>query len=639
MRKFFLFVGFLAFGWASYAQPYTSRQGRFLVNQIRGCAPFTVTITNTNVSGNGGCTPGSPCIMNFDGCVSPNCSCPGFPGCQNATLFTYNTPGTYKLSVLYQGVGSDDITITVDPNTQPAFDIYTCAASQVFINITDKTYDSYQIDFNNDGTIDKSIPSGNSQTATFTYATPPINFNISVKGQKLNAANNCTAKVQPFTALTTLPTPTITALTATDASTLQMAFTPQTNIQYKSEIAINNSTNFQNYQTLYGVNSMTASNLTVDKSYYCFRLNSFDPCANTNTYSAPICSHNFSMTVANGSDQLAWQTSSLGISNIQIKRNGTVLTTVPAATTNYNDLAITCKTDYCYQLVSRYAGATSTSLQKCGTSFLKLTPFGINNVSSNVGAAQVDLAWLQDPAFTAASYDVLRAQGGNTYLPLGTTTTKQFTDATYSEGSCYKVNYIDKCDNPSAQGSRACPMILNGSLDPTNEIQLHWTGYIGWNQGVKNYRVEKYFQPGQSPQIIYTGTDSTFLDTQQDPNNQVVYYKIIADANEAGVTSSTSNEIRIVKAVNLFSPNAFNPESKTQVNRTFQVRGHYISKLHMQVFDRWGSLVFYSDNNEPWDGRRDGIAMPDATYVWTAEGTDMTGNDFKKTGLVVLIRK
>jgi len=628
-------VGFLAFGSAAIAQPYTSRLGRFQVDQIRGCAPFTINITNTNLSGNGGCTAGVPCIMDFDGTNS----CPPNASCQNVIQFTYNTPGTYKLAVRYQNTLPDDITITVDPNIQPAFDVYTCAGSQVFINITDKTYDSYSIDFNGDGTIDKSIPAGNTQTATFAYTTPPINFNIRVKGQKLNAANNCNAKVQAFTALASLPTPSISSLTAVDASTLKLAFTPQTNIEYKSEIAFNNSTNFQTFQTLYGVNSMTASNLTVDKSYYCFRLGSFDPCTNINTYSSPVCSHNFSLTLANGSDQLAWQTSSAGISNIQIKRNNSALTTVPGTTTSYNDNAIICKTDYCYQLVSNYAGATSTSLQKCGKSFLTLSPTGINNISSVVGSAQVDLAWLQNPAYTVANYDVLRSQNGSPYSSQGTTTTKQFTDASYTEGACYKINYVDKCDNASTQGLAACPMQLTGTDDAANEVHLQWSGYKGWNQGVNNYKVEKYFQPGQSPQIIYTGSDSSYVDTQQDAANQVVYYKIVASANEAGVPLSSSNEIRIVKGVNLFSPTAFNPESKTSVNKTFQVRGHYIVKMHMQIFDRWGSLVYSNENNEPWDGRREGATMPDATYVWTAEGIDMVGNVFKKTGTIVLIRK
>lgn len=636
MRKSFLFIGFSIISLIAQAQ-YVSRLGRFRVDQIRGCAPFTINITSTNLITTGECTPGKPCIMSFDG----SNNCPPNASCQNVIQFTYNTPGTYKLSVLYQSIGSDDIMVTVDNNIQPAFDIFTCAGSKVSINVTDKTYDSYDIDFNFNTGVDTSIPSGNNQVASYSYGAPG-NYNISVKGKKLNASNNCSAKVQPFTALTTLPVPSIKTLTANDASTLQLDFTPQTNIQYHAEIAFNNSNNFQVYQTLYGVNSMTAANLTVDKSYYCFRLSSFDPCANANTYSTPVCSHDFDLTVASGVDQLVWQTSSLGISNIQIDRNNSLLTTVPGTATSYNDNAIVCKTNYCYQLVSKYVGgATSISLQKCGTSFTTVTPAAIDNTSSVVSNnnTQVDLVWLQNPAFTAARYNIFRLQGRGIYTFLDSTKTQKYTDATYQGGYCYKINYTDKCDNDSPQGLPSCAVVLQGALDDVNDVTLQWTGYKGWVQGVKSYTIQKYNQQGQLLQTFNAGTDSTYTDTQQDAVNQVQFYKVTATAVQVGVSVSVSNEIKIVKNINLYNPTAFNPESKAAVNKTFSVKGHFIAAMQLQVFDRWGSMVFFSDKNEPWDGRREGIVMPDATYVWTVEGTDLNGSSFKKAGTVVLIRK
>lgn len=634
MRQSFLLLGFCVLGLSALAQPYTSRLGRFQVDQIRGCAPFTITITTTNLTSNV-CNGSTPCIMSFDG----TSNCPPNSSCTNVTKFTYNTPGTYKLTVTYQSVGADDITVTVDPNVQPAFDIYTCGGSQVSINITDKTYDIYDIYFNN-STLDKTIPSGTNQTATFSYGAPG-GKTIKVQGRKVNAAANCNATIQSFNAVATLPVPTINSLTATDASTLQMAFTPQANIQYKSEIAFNNSTNFQVYQTLYKVNSMTASNLNVDGSFYCFRLSSFDPCANTNIYSTPVCSQKFGLTVANASNQLSWQTSSTGITNIQVKRNSSALASVAGTATTYNDNVVVCKTNYCYQLVSNYAGgATSTSLQKCGTAIVTTTPTAVDNTSAVVNGSQVDLSWLQNPAFTAKRYDIARALVGGSFSLLDTVNVKQYSDASYGGGGfCYRINYVDMCNNSSATGLMACPIRLNGSLDNINNVTLQWSGYKGWNQGVKNYVIQKFNQAGALLQTINAATDTSYIDTQQDAN-QVLVYKITATANEAGVSSSISNEVRVVKNVNLFYPSAFNPESKmSPLNQTFSVRGHFIQTMKLEIFDRWGSLVFHSDKNEPWDGRREGIVMPDATYVWTAEGTDLAGNSFRKAGTVVLIRK
>src|SRR5262249_13014032 len=142
------------------------------------------------------------------------------------------------------------------------------------------------------------------------------------------------------------------------------------NIEYKGEIAFNNATNFQTYQTLYAVDTMTASNFTVDANYYCFRLGSYDPCANTNVYSIPVCSQKFSLGLVSGSDQLNWQTSSTGVTDIKVKRNNGLLATLAATATSYIDNAAICQTKYCYQLVSDYAGGvTSSSLSKCGTAF------------------------------------------------------------------------------------------------------------------------------------------------------------------------------------------------------------------------------------------------------------------------------
>jgi gliding motility-associated-like protein len=92
--------------------------------------------------------------------------------------------------------------------------------------------------------------------------------------------------------------------------------------------------------------------------------------------------------------------------------------------------------------------------------------------------------------------------------------------------------------------------------------------------------------------------------------------------------------------VNLFFPTAFTPDNKgPKENETFFVGGQFISKIELSVFDRWGSLVFYTDKNEAWDGTQAGQAMPIATYVWRANVTDVSGRTTQHTGSVVLIRK
>jgi gliding motility-associated-like protein len=115
---------------------------------------------------------------------------------------------------------------------------------------------------------------------------------------------------------------------------------------------------------------------------------------------------------------------------------------------------------------------------------------------------------------------------------------------------------------------------------------------------------------------------------------------VLADANEAGLKTSISNQVVVTKNANLFYPNAFTPDDiGPKANETFTVYGQYIQKMELKIFDRWGTLVYFSDNNTPWDGTNNGRDMPEGTYVWIASLTDFAGQQFSREGTVVILRK
>lgn len=631
MRKQFILLAMLFLAIAGQAQ-YVSRLGRFQVDQVRGCAPFTITITNANLITDGECTPGKPCLMDFLGNNTQQ---------QNQFSFTYTNPGTYKLSVFYQSILNDDITVTVDPNIQPAFELYTCTNSQVSVKVTDKSYDQYAIDFG-DGSPVVQIPFSNNQIAQYAYAAPG-NFTISVRGKKLNAANNCNSLSKPFQAIPGLPTTQISSLTALDASTLRLDFTPQTNIQYKLEIAIN-STNFQQFQTLYGVNTITIPSLRLDDNYYCFRLSSFDPCSGQSlNFSQPVCSHNFDLTLLSDVNRLDWRTSSAGVTRVDIFRNKNLYTGIPGAPITFADVDVDCNVTHCYQVRSTFVGgATSTSLEKCGISVTTTKPTTVLNTSAVVSSSGVQLDWIQEPAFKASTYTILRSSNQGIFTPISTTIPPKLVDDTYTtNGSfCYKINYIDECKNKSDDSEPICPIRLQGKISNSNEITLTWSDYTGWSLGVQSYSLEKYDKAGVLVRTFNVGKTTTFIDDQPDTKNQIVSYRVVARANQAGVIASASNQVTFTKSINLVYPTAFTPDGRGPTeNEAFELRGQFIARLELSIFDRWGALVFYSDKNEPWDGTQLGLPMPLASYVWTATITDLAGRSFKRTGTVVLLRK
>lgn len=558
----------------------------------------------------------------------------------NQFTYTYNTPGTYKLSVTYQTIGADDITVTVTDNPSPAFQVYSCTGNGVAIKVTDRSYETYTVDFNNDNTPDITIPSGNNAIAQHNYNPSPVGTShvIAVRGRNSNSANNCPILTQPYRTPTTLTPANITTMTAVDANNLKIDFTSATQTLYKLEIALNNATTFQVYQDLFEATSVTVPNLLVDANFYCFRISAFDPCVGTNTYSNTICSHDFDVAFQNGVNALSWRTSPAGIGSTEIRRNAATYTTMPGSPGTFLDSDYDCNKDYCYQLVSSYGGSRSISLAKCGVGRLETTFPAINDVSSVVRAG-VELIWQADPTIDIQHFEINRSEPGAPMSFHGLTTVIPYIDATYdyAGGMCYQVNYQDFCNNKSAPGIIACPMALTATLDDKNAVTLNWNAYEGWSAGVNQYQVNKFTAAG-APIASFFTNETTFVDYDPADNNQIVIYSITAIPNVGGVDKrSVSNQVKLEKDVKLILPTAFTPNGDG-VNPLFTISGKFVSKMSIQIFDRWGVLVFSSDKNEPWDGTRGGKVMPESAYVWKAEVIDFAGRTFTREGTVLLLR-
>jgi len=88
-------------------------------------------------------------------------------------------------------------------------------------------------------------------------------------------------------------------------------------------------------------------------------------------------------------------------------------------------------------------------------------------------------------------------------------------------------------------------------------------------------------------------------------------------------------------------PNAFNPNSPSTENRTFNVFAEpegQILKYAMYIYNRWGQLVFETkDINEGWNGRFNGSLCDAGVYVWTIYYEGEEGKATHK-GVVTLVK-
>lgn len=115
---------------------------------------------------------------------------------------------------------------------------------------------------------------------------------------------------------------------------------------------------------------------------------------------------------------------------------------------------------------------------------------------------------------------------------------------------------------------------------------------------------------------------------------------LITVTNSAGCVATDTLTVHVTFVPQVFFPNAFSPNGDG-VNDLFQSIGYNILHYDMQIYDRWGELVYETgspDYNNGWDGTFNGNDAPLGTYVWQATVTFTDGETFHKSGNFMLVR-
>ncbi|HMG82204.1 MAG TPA: gliding motility-associated C-terminal domain-containing protein, partial [Ferruginibacter sp.] len=115
-------------------------------------------------------------------------------------------------------------------------------------------------------------------------------------------------------------------------------------------------------------------------------------------------------------------------------------------------------------------------------------------------------------------------------------------------------------------------------------------------------------------------------------------YTVTVTGSGAGCVGSAEEKITVVNC-KLIIPNAFTPNSDG-INDTWVIDLGCFAKISVDVYNRWGSLVYHSDDyalSNPWDGKYHGEEVPDATYYYVVKATSATSNPIKK-GSVTIVR-
>jgi gliding motility-associated-like protein len=110
--------------------------------------------------------------------------------------------------------------------------------------------------------------------------------------------------------------------------------------------------------------------------------------------------------------------------------------------------------------------------------------------------------------------------------------------------------------------------------------------------------------------------------------------------NTPACVDTTTHCLIIQPDYTLYIPNAFTPDG-SGINDEFLVKGENIAKFEMQIYDRWGMLVFRTDDlYESWKGTvKNGTEIaPLGVYVYVINVKDKVGEKHQYIGHVTIVK-
>ena len=153
------------------------------------------------------------------------------------------------------------------------------------------------------------------------------------------------------------------------------------------------------------------------------------------------------------------------------------------------------------------------------------------------------------------------------------------------------------------------------------------------NTSVGGTRFRWYYGDGDS---LYTFRQDTTVRHQYNETKQ--YQPCIVAINRFNCPDTACLVLDNIVRPILDVPNVFTP-NKDGVNDKAVVIGVGISRMVFRVYNRWGQLMFESNDRKiGWDGTFKGKAQPMDVYAYTLDAEFFDGKKIKKQGDITLLR-
>ena len=216
----------------------------------------------------------------------------------------------------------------------------------------------------------------------------------------------------------------------------------------------------------------------------------------------------------------------------------------------------------------------------------------------------------------------------------------------YEEGWYFVTQYVispEGCRDSMKQWVEVRPHPIADFYYEPNELQLpdtlaqfwnnssnaeedstHWSFSLNADRGVQPYLYEVEGE---------WNAEGIFLDSG-------LYEVTLTVRRDIGCPDSLTIPYRVWEQETFFIQTAFTPNGDG-VNDVFEIKEKGITEWHMQIYDRWGQLVWETnDVKDSWDGThgKTGKAMPHGAYSYDIDLVWYRGITFNKLGTITIFR-
>ena len=302
-------------------------------------------------------------------------------------------------------------------------------------------------------------------------------------------------------------------------------------------------------------------------------------------------------------------------------------------------------TIYCYRM-ARARTCPEFMLSEPGTSVCSESAEVWEICQASIINEAVNVSWKPSSISGFLKYNIYRKLPGEKNFQRMESITDQtissWTDSTLDAtgvAACYQLSIVNVC-GAEILTKMHCVMPLR-LTESTFNLSLDWEPYLGWEMGVETYEVWKIPEEGD-PQLLTSlnGFTQSYNDRQILNEEGVYCYQIraIPVAGRGCEEESYSWLMCYTFDPNLFIPNAFTPNGDG-INDRFQINGAFVRRFELNIFDRWGRLVFQAQAmGDSWDGTIKGRLAPEGVYAFKLSAEGFDGKKFERSGSITLIR-